>query len=113
MTCILLDKIRRMDKRSDMNIEVVLALPQTQYLIQLHLAPGHTARMAVDIALAAGLVPAGTSLDVDPASAALGVFGERVQDDYLLRPGDRVEIYRPLQQDPKDLRRQRARQSPV
>ena len=40
----------------------------------------------------------------------LGVFGERVDDSYCLRPGDRVEIYRPLKLDPMTARRQRAGQ---
>lgn len=38
-----------------------------------------------------------------------GVWGKRVAEDYLLRAGDRVEIYRPLLADPKEARRRRAR----
>jgi putative ubiquitin-RnfH superfamily antitoxin RatB of RatAB toxin-antitoxin module len=47
----------------------------------------------------------------DPMRAPLGVYSQLVDDDYELAHGDRLEIYRPLQQDPKELRRQRARQS--
>jgi putative ubiquitin-RnfH superfamily antitoxin RatB of RatAB toxin-antitoxin module len=39
---------------------------------------------------------------------AVGVYGVRVALDTRLSNGDRVEIYRPLQADPKDLRRRRA-----
>jgi putative ubiquitin-RnfH superfamily antitoxin RatB of RatAB toxin-antitoxin module len=39
---------------------------------------------------------------------AVGVYGVRVARDAKLSNGDRVEIYRPLQADPKDLRRRRA-----
>jgi putative ubiquitin-RnfH superfamily antitoxin RatB of RatAB toxin-antitoxin module len=62
-------------------------------------------------ALRAGLLPPDTRIDVDPAAAPLGVFGERVEDSYACQNGDRVEIYRPLQQDPMELRRKRARHS--
>ena len=86
-------------------------MPDVQYQYELEVMPGTTARQAVLMALEAGLVPATASIDIVPANAELGVFSERVEDDYLCAHGDRVEIYRPLQQDPKELRRQRARQS--
>ncbi len=38
----------------------------------------------------------------------LGVFSQKVSHDYLLEEGDRVEIYRPLTADPKEVRRQLA-----
>jgi putative ubiquitin-RnfH superfamily antitoxin RatB of RatAB toxin-antitoxin module len=39
---------------------------------------------------------------------AVGVFAKQVSKDTLLKPGDRVEIYRPLICDPKERRRARA-----
>jgi len=39
------------------------------------------------------------------ATLACGVWGKTRPTNYLLREGDRVEIYRPLQADPKDARR--------
>jgi putative ubiquitin-RnfH superfamily antitoxin RatB of RatAB toxin-antitoxin module len=39
----------------------------------------------------------------------LGVFGEPATPETRLRDGDRVEVYRPLQIDPKEARRRRAR----
>jgi putative ubiquitin-RnfH superfamily antitoxin RatB of RatAB toxin-antitoxin module len=38
----------------------------------------------------------------------VGIFGQRVALDHRLSPGDRVEIYRPLEVDPKEARRRRA-----
>ena len=38
----------------------------------------------------------------------VGIFGRLAQLDTLLRDGDRVEIYRPLNADPKEVRRRRA-----
>ena len=37
--------------------------------------------------------------------SSVGVWGKKVSSDYVLKSGDRVEIYRPLIADPKDLRR--------
>ncbi|ASJ72460.1 RnfH family protein [Granulosicoccus antarcticus] len=94
-----------------LDVQVVLAMPQVQYLKTLSVPVGTTARELVLMALDAGLVPTTASIDIEPANAPLGVFSESVADDYPCAQGDRVEIYRPLQQDPKELRRQRARQS--
>ena len=38
----------------------------------------------------------------------IGIFGQKTSPDQVLRDGDRVEIYRPLIADPKEVRRQRA-----
>ena len=51
--------------------------------------------------------------DMDPNTAAIGVFGIPVSPCAPLAQGDRVEIYRPLQVDPKEARRQRAARSRV
>lgn len=44
----------------------------------------------------------------DPETAAYAVFGVRVDRQTLLQEGDRIELLRPLQADPKDARRRRA-----
>ena len=46
--------------------------------------------------------------EIDLAGCELGVFGKVVADDYELMEGDRIEIYRPLMADPKEVRRERA-----
>ena len=43
------------------------------------------------------------------ADAPFGVFSTRATPDTVLKPGDRLEIYRPLTRDPKERRRQRAK----
>lgn len=45
---------------------------------------------------------------VDPETVAYAVFGVRADRHAVLRDGDRVELLRPLQADPKDARRRRA-----
>jgi len=89
-----------------MKVSVVLALPTRQQIIKLSVASGCTARQAVQAAKGAGLEFFTNEVDLD--NAPLGIYGERVSDEAQLSEGDRVEIYRPLQQDPMELRRQRA-----
>lgn len=92
-------------------IEVVLARPSEQQCIELNVPNECTAREAVGLAVAAGLKTGsfGTDdIDIDITTVALGVHGHCVSDGYRLRSGDRVELYRPLHQDPKDWRRRRA-----
>jgi putative ubiquitin-RnfH superfamily antitoxin RatB of RatAB toxin-antitoxin module len=38
----------------------------------------------------------------------IGIFGKLTQLDHVMRERDRIEIYRPLIADPKEIRRQRA-----
>jgi putative ubiquitin-RnfH superfamily antitoxin RatB of RatAB toxin-antitoxin module len=79
-------------------VSVVLAEPGRASCVNLALAPGAT---LIDAAQASGLW--------QPASGlTLGVWGHRLPGDTVLADGDRVEIYRPLQIDPKDARRHRA-----
>ena len=89
-------------------IQVVLAFSTHYEHRDLDIISGTSARTAVQLAADAGL-PLGDA-ELDPIHAPIGVFGEQVEDDYVLADGDRVEIYRPLQQDPKELRRHRANQ---
>jgi uncharacterized protein len=84
-------------------VEVVLAMPGRQELVALEVAAGTT--LAEAIALSA--VPEmfkGFELDLD----RVGIFGQKASPDQVLRAGDRVEIYRPLLADPKEVRRKRA-----
>lgn len=84
-------------------IEVVYALPERQLIVAMQVPPGTTARAA---AVASGLEQHFDNLD--PAACKLGIFGRVVDDDRELQPGDRVELYRPLLVDPKEVRRQLA-----
>ena len=86
------------------DIEVVYAAPTRQWRVPLTVPPGTSAREAI---ARSGLRLRIPTLVVDPAS--IGVFGRRVDPETPLQHGDRVEIYRPLQVDPKELRRARAK----
>jgi putative ubiquitin-RnfH superfamily antitoxin RatB of RatAB toxin-antitoxin module len=79
-----------------MKVEVVRARPEGADTVSVELRPGATVREAV---AASGL----------PHDNAFGVFGKRARPDQRLADGDRVEIYRPLEIDPKEARRRRAK----
>lgn len=84
-------------------VEVVYALPQRQELVRLTLPGGSTVQQAIE---ASGLVQ--KHPDIDFARNKVGVFGKLSKPDAPLRDRDRVEIYRPLIADPKEVRRKRA-----
>ncbi|MFT4045323.1 MAG: RnfH family protein [Solimonas sp.] len=90
----------------ELRIEVVCALPGRQRLKALAVSEGTTVAEAV---AASGLLA--EFPEIDPARAALGVFGRVVDATRPVCDGERVEIYRPLQVDPKAARRERARRS--
>lgn len=92
------------------SVEVAYALPDKQKIIALEVSEGCTARRAVLLSNIKNDFP-----EIDSASVPLGIFGNTLgvrglptAEEYVLKPGDRVEIYRPLIVDPKEVRRQRA-----
>ena len=86
-----------------LDVEVVYALPERQLIVPLQVNPGTTAREAV---VASGLDQHFEDLDLE--SCKLGIFGRVVSDERELEAGDRVELYRPLLADPKEVRRKLA-----
>lgn len=89
-------------------IEVCYALPAKQEVLQLKLSPGITLKEAVE---ASGL-PAKYP-EIDLAKGKFGVWNKLSKPDTVLRDHDRVEIYRPLIADPKEVRKQRAAEGKV
>lgn len=86
-------------------VEVVYALADKQKLLRLSVPYGTTMRQA---ALKSALDTHFPGLDL--ANSPLGIFGKAVAkpDERTLEDGERVEIYRPLIADPKEVRKQRA-----
>ena len=91
-----------------LSIEVVYALPKKQEIITVKLPEGATARQAIE---ASGLLQKYPEIDL--AKNKLGVFAKLTKPDSALRDQDRVEIYRPLIADPKEVRKQRAAEGKV
>ena len=93
---------------SEILIEVAYALPQQQIILPVKVAEGTTAAQAVE---ASGILQKFPEIDLQQNK--LGIFGKLVKPDLVLRERDRVEIYRPLIADPKEVRRQRAAEGKV
>ncbi len=90
----------------NIRVEVVYAVPRICYAAEVQIEAGATVADAVRAAMA--LEPF-RSLRVDPPDPEkVGIFGRAVAPDTPLSDGDRVELYRDLAQDPKELRRARA-----
>lgn len=92
-----------MSADSMISVEVAYALPHKQALLKIKVPEGTTALQA---AQQSGIANQFDGLDL--ADASLGIFGQIVAQGHTLRDGDRVEIYRPLLADPKDVRKARA-----
>ena len=90
-----------------MRVTIAVALPGRQEVIELELARGAT----VGDAIAAARLEERFA-GVDFASMRAGIWSRPVQPATRLREGDRVELYRELAADPKDMRRSRAKVKP-
>ncbi len=91
-------------------VEVAYALPDRQKIIEVLVEPGTTAFQAAE---RSGIVKDFPEIDLNSAKMglfgqALGVKGLKPPREHELQSGDRVEIYRPLKADPKEVRRRRA-----
>ena len=90
------------------SVEVVYPLPQKQEIFVVKLPLGATVREAIESSGVLAKYP-----EIDLAKSKLGVFAKHAKPDSVLRDRDRVEIYRPLIADPKEVRKQRAAEGKV
>ena len=88
---------------ANISVEVIYALPTQQALLHVQLADGATVEDAIR---ASGVLDAYPEIDL--ANNKVGIFSKLVKLDDPVRDRDRVEIYRPLIADPKEVRRKRA-----
>lgn len=90
---------------STIEIEVVYAAVDRQVLLTVSLPAGSTLRAGL---MASGIAAQFPELDVQ--SCPVGIFGKVIADPdrHVLQAGERIEIYRPLLADPKEVRRLRA-----
>ncbi|MGB1110945.1 MAG: RnfH family protein [Gammaproteobacteria bacterium] len=85
------------------HVEVSFAMPEEQTVIPLDVSPESTIQEVID---ASGILRCCPEVPQDLAH--VGVFGKAKKLTETLRDGDRVEIYRPLKADPKEVRRRLA-----
>lgn len=88
---------------SEIIVEIAYALPHEQLIVPIKASKGITAEQAIK---ASGILQKFPEIDL--AVNKIGVFGKLSKLDAPLRHLDRVEIYRPLIADPKEVRKQRA-----
>ncbi|HGF6560530.1 RnfH family protein [Providencia sp. PROV188] len=91
---------------SDINIEVTYALPEKQFLLPVKVAEGTTIEDAI---IASGILTLRS--DIDLKKNKVGIYSRPAKLGDVVQEGDRIEIYRPLIADPKELRRKRAEKS--
>jgi putative ubiquitin-RnfH superfamily antitoxin RatB of RatAB toxin-antitoxin module len=92
-----------MSKDNMITVEVAYALPHKQALLEIEVPVGAT---VLEAAQQSGV--ASKFEDVDLENTKFGIFGQVVSPQQVLRDGDRVEVYRPLIADPKEVRKARA-----
>lgn len=93
---------------TEMIVEVAYALPHEQLIVPIKVNDGITVEQAIK---ASGMLTKFPEIDL--AVNKIGVFGKLTKLDTPLRHLDRVEIYRPLIADPKEVRKQRAEEGKV
>ena len=82
---------------------VAWAVPGHALMRPIQVAPGTTIAQAIAASGILQDVP-----EIDLATCTVGIYGKKKPLDTLVRPLDRIEIYRPLVADPKESRRRRA-----
>lgn len=92
-----------MNQHNEITVEVAYALPEEQLIVPIKVETGTTAEQAI---YASGIIK--KFPDIDLSVNKVGIFGKAIRLDTVLRHLDRVEIYRPLIADPKEVRKQRA-----
>ena len=91
------------DTQQYIQVEVVLAMPDRQELVVLEVEAGTTLAGAITLS---GLPEKFEDFELD--LSRVGIFGKKASPEQVLAAGDRVEVYRSLIADPKEVRRQRA-----
>ncbi|MEW6648479.1 MAG: RnfH family protein [Pseudomonadota bacterium] len=92
-----------MEKSEHFQVEVAYARDEVQVILPVEVEEGTTLRQAIERSGVLNRYP-----EIDLAVNKVGVFGRLAKLDEPLRARDRVEIYRPLIADPKEVRKQRA-----
>ena len=91
-----------------LRVEVCYALPDKQELVAVKIPDGATLQQALE---ASGLLV--KHAEIDLKKNKFGIYAKLSKLDAALRDRDRVEIYRPLIADPKEVRKQRAAEGKV
>lgn len=88
------------------HVEVVYALPHEQRVLKLVVEQSATVEEIIRTSGILQMYP-----EIDLTVNKVGIFSRNVKLDAKVRDKDRIEIYRPLLADPKEIRRKRAEQA--
>lgn len=88
------------------HVEVVYALPHEQKVFELAVSENLTVQEIIE---QSGVLTTYSEIDLNVNK--VGVFSRNIKLDATVRDKDRIEIYRPLLADPKEIRRKRAEQA--
>ncbi|MCQ1059962.1 RnfH family protein [Photobacterium sp. DNB23_23_1] len=88
------------------HVEVVYALPDVQKVIRVTVTPDMQVQQIIEQSGVLTLYP-----EIDLKKNKVGIYSRNVKLDATVHDGDRIEIYRPLLADPKEIRRKRAEQA--
>ncbi|MCK5818544.1 MAG: RnfH family protein [Psychromonas sp.] len=91
-----------MSSETMLSIEVVYGVPEKQVLLKTLVPEGTTIEEAIVLS---GIVS--HFLQIVPAKAKVGIFSRIEKLSSHVKQGDRIEIYRPLIADPKEMRKLR------
>lgn len=84
-------------------IEVVYGLPHKQVLLSISVPENTTIEECIILSGIVKHFP-----EIDPSTATVGIFSRPEKLDTAIKAGERIEIYRPLIADPKEMRKLRA-----
>lgn len=87
-------------------VSIVFAMPERQWVKELNVSRGTQAGELVSLSGLLSEVP--EIAETQSGQLQLGVYAQKISKEYLLEDGDRVEVYRGLTADPKEVRRQLA-----
>ncbi len=90
------------------NVEVAYAEPDKQLILPVNIDAGTTVGGAI---VQSGIMMKFPELDIE--NSKVGIFGKATKMTMVLKEADRVEIYRPLIADPKEVRRKRAAEGKI
>ena len=91
------------EKNNQISIEIVYGVPEKQQLLSLVIDEGATVEQAIETSAIADLFP-----EIDLAINKVGIWNRAVKLTEIVKDLDRIEIYRPLIADPKEVRKRRA-----
>lgn len=85
------------------DIEVVYGIPHKQVLLTLKVPANTTIENCIKLSGIVKHFP-----EIVPSEAVVGIFSKPDKLENTVKQGDRIEIYRPLTADPKEMRKLRA-----